>query len=101
MVSFTGIFADRNLVILSYGYEDPVPHGFLMGGNGRLLATAIIGIIVIFSWVMVTMVPFFYATHIMGILRVSSEEENEGLDVSHHGGSAYPSDMVKMEGGDG
>ena len=35
----------------------------------------------------------------LGLLRVSPEDEHEGLDISHHGGSAYPKDMIRMEKG--
>jgi hypothetical protein len=35
----------------------------------------------------------------VGILRVPPEEETLGLDVSHHGGSAYPmNNMISVEG---
>lgn len=67
--------------------------GFIMGGNGRLLACAIIGVITIFAWVLATMVPFFVGLKALGLLRVSPEEEVAGLDVSHHGGSAYNGEM--------
>lgn len=46
-------------------------------------------------------VPFFAAMKIFGLLRVPPEQEHEGLDISHHGGSAYPKEFVKLEkGGD-
>lgn len=47
------------------------------------------------------MFPFFYLMKMLGLFRVSAEEEHEGLDVSHHGGSAYPSDTVTKMGADG
>lgn len=47
-------------------------------------------------------IPFFAAMKIFGLLRVPPEQEHEGLDISHHGGSAYPKEFVKLEkGGDG
>lgn len=33
--------------------------------------------------------PIFYAQHRLGILRISTEEEIAGLDISSHGGYAY------------
>lgn len=97
----TAAFADEDLVRLSYGYPDdgPAPHGFIQGGDGKLLVAAITGVVVIIGWVSIWMVPFFLLTHFLGILRVSPEEEHEGLDISHHGGSAYPKDLVRMEKG--
>lgn len=92
-------FADEDLIGLSYGDVGERKHsGFLTGGDGTLLVAAIVGIIVIFAWVSFWMVPFFFATKMLGLLRVSPEEEDVGLDISHHGGGAYPTDMVKMEG---
>lgn len=96
-------FADKKLMTLSYGDLDSGRRafGWIMGGDGKLLVAAIVGIIVIFVWVMGHMVPFFFLMKSLGLLRVSPEEEHEGLDVSHHGGSAYPKDMIRMEKGSG
>lgn len=98
-------FADEDLVRMTFGdleaNEDGSPgrreFGWVAGGSGRLLATAITGILVIFGWVFVHMVPFFLMMKFLHLLRVSPEQEHEGLDVSHHGGSAYPKDLVKFE----
>ena len=35
------------------------------------------------------MIPFFYVFKMLGMLRISAEEEQAGLDASKHGGSAY------------
>ena len=71
----------------TYG-EDRVK-GFLYGGDGRLLACAIVLILAISGWVLAHMVPFFFLMRMAGLLRVDEAEERMGLDVSHHGGSAY------------
>ena len=49
----------------------------------------IVWILVIFGWTTAMMLPFFFALRLMGMLRVSPEEEMQGVDVSKHGGSAY------------
>lgn len=94
-------FADKKLMSLSYGELDGERRafGWIMGGDGKLLVAAIVGIIVIFVWVMGHMLPFFFLMKFLGLLRVSPEEEHEGLDISHHGGSAYPKDLIRMEKG--
>ncbi|GMH37097.1 hypothetical protein BSKO_04970 [Bryopsis sp. KO-2023] len=95
-------FADEDLMRLSYGTlenDKPRAYGFIAGGDGKLLVAALTGIAVVFIWVMGWMVPFFYITKYLNLLRVDAAEEHEGLDISHHGGSAYPKDLVKMEGG--
>lgn len=60
-----------------------------MGGGGNLLGCAVVLIIVVAVWVLGHMFPFFYVMKIAGLLRVDEAEERMGLDVSHHGGSAY------------
>eukprot|EP01024_Parvocaulis_polyphysoides_P045275 TRINITY_DN422_c0_g1_i7.p1 TRINITY_DN422_c0_g1~~TRINITY_DN422_c0_g1_i7.p1 ORF type:complete len:499 (-),score=112.98 TRINITY_DN422_c0_g1_i7:409-1830(-) len=76
-------FADSPLMGEVYG--NPNVYGFIMGGDGGLFAAAIVGIIVIFLWVSVHMAPFFLVLRMIGLLRVSPEDENVGLDSSHHG----------------
>ena len=51
-----------------------------------------IGTLAICGWAFVTMLGLFAALKAAGILRVSSEEEQEGLDVSEHGMRAYTDD---------
>lgn len=72
------------------GNINAYPYGaFYKGGSGNLLACQIIGICVIFGWVAANMIPFFYIFRMLGMLRISAEEEAMGLDASKHGGSAY------------
>ena len=92
-----GVFADQDLM-RDAGYVMPSnAGGFVMSGDGKLLVAAITGIVVITAWVLGHMIPFFIVMHLLGLLRVSSAEEHEGLDVSHHGGAAYPVDQAKTE----
>lgn len=42
------------------------------------------------AWVTCMMVPLWLLLKIVGLLRVDPAHETAGLDVSHHGGSAYP-----------
>jgi Amt family ammonium transporter len=94
-------FAAQNLVDGYYGdspylNEDGTPDqraiGFIMGGDGSLLAAHTTYIIMCAAWVLSIMFPFFYILKKVGLFRVSPEVEAQGLDVSHHGGSAYPHD---------
>lgn len=52
----------------------------------------LIGTLSICAWAFVTMSVVFAVLKGMGILRVSTEEETSGLDVSEHGMRAYSSD---------
>lgn len=94
-----GCFADKQLIEKAYGdtYYDSnnaFAYGFFLGGDGKLLAAGLVGIIVILGWVLIHMMPFFCVLKYVGLLRVSQAEEHEGLDTSHHGGTAYPVDMI-------
>jgi Amt family ammonium transporter len=80
----TGAFATESLVATGNNY------GFIMGGNGNLLACQIVIILAILAWTLGIMVPFFMILKKLNLFRVPPEVESAGLDVSHHGGSAYP-----------
>ena len=54
-----------------------------------IVCLQICGVLSIFGWVSANMIPFFYAFKMLGMLRISAEEEQAGLDASKHGGSAY------------
>lgn len=68
-------------------------YGFIMGGGsggGKLLACQLLYIVMVALWTCAIMIPYFLLLKKIGIFRVSPEVEAQGLDVSHHGGSAYP-----------
>ncbi|CAI9754526.1 unnamed protein product [Fraxinus pennsylvanica] len=88
-VLFTGLFAKEAYVNEVYQGRRGRPHGLFMGGGWRLLAAQIIQILVIFGWVTATMAPLFYGLHKLRLLRISSEDEMAGMDLTVHGGFAY------------
>ncbi|HRV93161.1 MAG TPA: hypothetical protein P5526_13450, partial [Anaerolineae bacterium] len=57
---------------------------------GHTLGAQIIGSIAIPVWAFVTCYILFMAIKAAGILRVSEEEELEGLDITEHGTINYP-----------
>ena len=63
--------------------------GWFVGFVPQLVGTAAICI-----WAFLTMSVVFGALKAVGMLRVSPEEEQAGLDISEHGMHAYPSDAV-------
>eukprot|EP00775_Hariotina_reticulata_P002904 gene2904-3192_t len=85
-VLFAGLFATKEYVGQAYLNGK---HGLFMGGGGYLFGCQIIGILVITGWVCVLMGILFFALKMLHVLRISPEEEQAGLDVSKHGGSAY------------
>ncbi|KAJ0702401.1 putative ammonium transporter, ammonium/urea transporter [Helianthus annuus] len=90
---FTGLFAKEQYVyeIYVYGTDRPAsrPYGLFMGGGGKLFAAQIIQILAIIGWVSATMGPLFYILKKLKLLRISSEDEMAGMDMTRHGGFAY------------
>jgi len=81
----------------AYGVASPTYYGAFyapVGQGHQMFANAIIGILVITAWIGGLMTPFFFALKASGLLRTPPEEEELGMDVSKHGGSAYPDYVV-------
>lgn len=60
-----------------------------MGGNLKMLGAALAALIATWAWTLGNSVPFFLALKKFGILRVTEEQEEQGLDIALHGGFAY------------
>lgn len=54
------------------------------------IGVQLLGSAVYAAWAFVLMFGLFYILKVIGILRVSEEEELEGLDLSEHGAISYP-----------
>lgn len=68
--------------------------GLFYGGGGKLLLANIIGALIIAAWTLALITPLFIVMRVLGLLRISTEEEIIGNDVSKHGGVAYPIDSA-------
>lgn len=66
--------------------------GIFYGGNFSFLGWQILGMIAYASWTAVTSGLLFGGLNYFGWFRITEEEEEIGVDVSHHGGKAYPDD---------
>jgi len=80
----TGIFG-VNIPPMIWGQE---------GTRGLYIAVQCASTVVICAWAFGTMFGLFAILKAAGILRVSPEDEQVGLDVSEHGMHAYPPGMV-------
>jgi Amt family ammonium transporter len=75
---------------------------FHMGGTSLgIIGVQALGIVVCFAWTFPTAFVMFKAIAATVGLRVSAEEEMEGLDFSEHGGSGYPDFEVLSHSGIG
>jgi len=62
---------------------------WLHGGGTDQLITQILGVLAIAAWVSLTSFLLFQGLKAAGMLRVSPEEEIEGLDIFEHGSPGY------------
>jgi len=65
------------------------------GFTAKQLGVQVTGIVACFVWTFVTAFILFKVISLVVGLRVTKEEEIEGLDYSEHGGSAYPDFQVR------
>merc|ERR1719454_1941566 len=94
-----GVFAVGLLSIQGYSYVPNTGNDeyngekdagvFTGDGWGLLLGTQIVAVIIEMLWVGSTSAIMFMALKVAGLLRVSAEVEEKGLDDSKHGGAAY------------
>lgn len=66
--------------------------GLFYGGDAKFLGNQLYGMVVYTAWTVGTSGLMFFGLKVLGWFRVSDEEELEGVDKSHHGGTAYPID---------
>jgi Amt family ammonium transporter len=65
--------------------------GLLLGGGMDQLGPQLLGVVVVGGAVFALSLAFWYVTKaISGGIRVSAEEEVDGLDIGEHGNLAYP-----------
>jgi Amt family ammonium transporter len=72
------------------GREDA---GLFYGGGVDQLLMQLVMILIIAAWVVVTTGIVFMILKTLNLLRVSAEEEREGLDILEHGIAGYPADV--------
>uniref|UniRef100_A0A0N7Z8Z4 Ammonium transporter n=1 Tax=Rhodnius neglectus TaxID=72488 RepID=A0A0N7Z8Z4_9HEMI len=78
-----GVFARALLSQEGLIYADP--------NALNLLLHNAIGVFAIICWSAVTSIILFGSLKLLGLLRISEEEELKGLDISKHGETSYPS----------
>jgi Amt family ammonium transporter len=87
-----GLFANKEAMATA-GYNTEHVGWFYSWGAGssdaNLLLVQFCGVLWICGWVFSVMTPFFYTLNALGMFRVDALEEEVGLDISHHRGSAY------------
>ena len=78
------------LVVGLWGIDSKGGIGLFNGGGTEQLISQLIGALAYTLWAVVLAYIFFYILKISIGLRVTKEEEIEGLDIAEHGIRAYP-----------
>jgi len=85
-----GLFANKIATTTAYTITDTNPgYGGFFGDDGIQLGIQVLGVVLITLWTCGMSAIMFMTLKVTGMFRVSEEEEDMGLDESHHGGSAY------------
>jgi len=71
--------------------------GLLYGGGIKQFLVQLAGVASTFIWTVITVFILFTIIKLTVGLRVSEEEEIEGLDVTEHGAIAYGDFVIKTQ----
>jgi Amt family ammonium transporter len=99
-----GVFGTLALGLFAQDQFQPgtTGNGLLFGGGAKLLTSQAIGVVAVLGFVTVCGLVVFGLIKATVGLRVSAQEELEGLDIGEHGMSAYPDfEMVERAPGVG
>jgi Amt family ammonium transporter len=84
-----GLFSEPSRQAAAYSDNTTHVGWFYKGDDANLLLVQFVAIVWIIGWVSVTMIPFFIVLNVTGMFRVDPLEEEVGLDLAHHRGTAY------------
>tara|TARA_B100001094_G_scaffold100079_1_gene96227 strand:+ start:5706 stop:7046 length:1341 start_codon:yes stop_codon:yes gene_type:complete len=84
----SGLFATKYNVLQVYGMSK-TDWGLFYGGGVKQLGIQLVSALVITVWTCLTSGIMFKILNDKKLLRISQQEEEQGLDQSHHGGKAF------------
>jgi Amt family ammonium transporter len=85
-----GLFGSRAIDILFWDADTAIHDGLLYGGGFHQLGVQAIGVAAVFVFTFAAAMVMFAIIRATVGLRVSDEEQLEGLDIGEHGQVAYP-----------
>jgi Amt family ammonium transporter len=94
-ISVHGVCGALGTLLLGLFHKE---QGLFYGGGFKFLSAQVVGVISVFAWCMATGFALFFALKAIMGLRVSEEEEAEGLDYGEHSATAYPDFSVSAVG---
>lgn len=93
-----GLFGQRSIDLAYWAEETAIRDGLFFGGGFHQLGIQILGVAVVFVYVFSVMYIFFLLVRATVGLRVSDEEQLEGLDIGEHGNVAYGGFLFESTG---
>lgn len=84
-----GLFGQHSIDAQYWTEETAIKDGLFFGGGAGQLITQAIGVFSVFAFVLVAMLVIFFIIKASIGLRVSDEEQLQGLDLGEHGNVAY------------
>ncbi|MCM8758809.1 MAG: ammonium transporter [Candidatus Omnitrophica bacterium] len=84
-----GLFANNNIAGIS------IDNGLFYGGGTKLLVTQLIGVLSVGLYTFLVSIILWAVLKITVGIRVSLQEEIEGLDIGEHGNVAYPEFLTR------
>ena len=94
-ISVHGVCGALGTVLLGFFHNK---QGLLYSGSTDFLFAQLVGVVSVFAFCVIGGVILFGSIKAIVGLRVSAEEEIEGLDIHEHGNIAYPDFVTAMSG---
>lgn len=93
-----GLFGQRAIDIQYWSEDTAIKDGLFYGGGFSQLGTQAIGVVAVFGFIFLVMLIIFAAIKAVVGLRVSDEEQLEGLDLGEHGNVSYGDFVLDSKG---
>ena len=87
-----GVFGTLAVGLFAQDWVSPgtTGNGLFYGGGTKLLVSQLIGIVSVGAFAFISALTFWLIIKALFGVRVSLQEEIQGLDIGEHGNSAYP-----------
>ncbi len=93
-----GLFGQRAIDVAYWAEDTAIQDGLFFGGGFHQLGVQLLGVAVVFVYVFGVMLLVFSIIKAIVGLRVSDEEQLEGLDLGEHGNVAYAGFLFESTG---
>jgi Amt family ammonium transporter len=93
-----GLFGQHSIDVQYWSEETAIKDGLFFGGGFEQLGIQALGVAVVMVYVLVSMLIIFGAIRATVGLRVSDEEQLQGLDLGEHGNISYGDFVLESTG---